>query len=143
MDLIVTGILALISMPGTGTRRPGRYVGRKRRHLPHGDRLRIAARGDPPDQHVAADGPLDLAVFPADPQRPHPELAHQVTRLAQGLSRIDVRHIRFRGLTRAGHRDPLLSLSKPTAPLAIPVRHPSWSRATQRSRSKVFTRTHK
>jgi hypothetical protein len=54
--------------------------------------------------------------------------------LAQGLPRIYVRHIRFRGLARAGHRDPLLSLSKPTAPLAVPGRHPVWSRATQRSR---------
>ena len=103
-------------------------------HLPYGDRPRVRARRDAPDHHVAADRPLDLAVFPADCQRSDPEVAHQVTCPAQRLSRVYVPNIRFRGLARAGHRDPLLSLSKPTAPPPPPGI--SMVASDQRSRPK-------
>ena len=103
-------------------------------HLPYGDRPRVRARRDAPDHHVAADRPLDLAVFPADCQRSDPEVAHQVTCPAQRLSRVYAPNIRFRGLARAGHRDPLLSLSKPTAPPPPPGT--SMVASDQRSRPK-------
>ena len=75
----------------------------------HGHRLRVTARGDALDHHVPADHALELAVLPADPKFPHPQFAHPVTRLPQGLSFADARHIRLRGLSRAVNRDPLLS----------------------------------
>jgi len=89
-------------------------------HLPDGDRLWIVARRDAPDHHVTADGPLDLTIVPADLKRTDPELAHQVPRLAQGLPGVDVSRIRFRGLARAGHRDPQMPLPGPHARLASP-----------------------
>jgi hypothetical protein len=93
--------------PGAG--RAGRRAAMSRpprRDLLDGDRLWIVARSDTPDHHVPADCPADLAIFRADHENPDPEFAHQVTRLPQGLSRVDVRHIRFRGLARSRHRDP-------------------------------------
>lgn len=59
-------------------------------------------------------------MLPADLERAHPEFAHQMTRLTQGLSRVDVRRILFRCLARAGHRDPLMSLPRPKASLQSP-----------------------
>src|SRR5215470_10288669 len=72
--------------------------------LRHGYRLRIAARGDALDHHVLVDDAAELAVLAANPKLPHPELAHQMTRLPQGLSLADTGAIRNRNL-RAGHPD--------------------------------------
>ena len=89
----------------------------------HGHGLRVTARGDALDHPVPADDALELAVLPADPQFPHAQLAHPVTRLPQGLSFADARHIRLRGLSRAAHRDPQLSPYRPS-PGALPARWP-------------------
>ena len=74
--------------------------------LSHGYGLRVPARSNPLDHHVAGDDPLKAAIFPAHRQHCHAELAHPVARLPQGLFLADVLHVRFRGLSRAGHRDP-------------------------------------
>ena len=84
-------------------------AGPKKHDFAHGHGLRVTTCGDALDHHVPADDALKLTVVPADAKLAYPEFAHPVTRLPQGLSFADARHIRLRGLSRTGHRGPLLS----------------------------------
>ena len=100
--------------------------GRGRAHrgdLSHGDSFRVPACRDALRHHAPGDDPLKLAIFPAHWQRRYPEFAHPVARPPQGLPHPEVRHIRFRHLSRTGHRDPppLFPPSRRPAPVPCPA----------------------